>query len=128
MELGKEQADIEYEAGMAIHLAGKSEITLELFECLINNFQQIGTVTVHPAKSMICFSSRRNFAYVIQLGSNFVDLVLPFKEAYEDNLCFRKIKPVPGSNDFNHHVRIFSKEDFNEELMEYVKRAYLLAK
>ena len=44
---------------------------------------------------MISFSATKGFAYVIQLGKNFVDVVFPLKQAYTDNLCFSKIKPVP---------------------------------
>jgi hypothetical protein len=87
-------------------LAGKTEHTLALYDKLIAEFEAIGSIRVHAAKSMICIGGGRNFAYVIQLGKNFLDLVLPFKQTFPDNLCFRKIKPVPGSDDFNHHLRI----------------------
>lgn len=106
-------------------LEGKAEHTCMLFDKLIAEFEKIGEVRVHAAKTMICIASRRNFAYVIQLGKNFLDLVLPFKQTFEDNLCFRKIKPVNGSDDFNHHLRIYSVDDFNEEVISYMKMAYL---
>lgn len=109
------------------HLLSKSRITLDLYEQLVAEMKKIGAIEVHAAKSMICFSSIRNFAYVIQLGSNFIDIVLPFKEAYEDNMCFRKIKPIPGSDDFNHHMRICAVEDFNEEVRHYLRLAYQLS-
>lgn len=117
-----------YQSRIEDHLYDKSQITLTLYECLVGEFAKIGTIGVHATKSMICFSAGRNFAYIIQLGRNFLDLVLPFKEEYEDNLCFRKIKPVPGSDDFNHHLRIYAKEDFNDEVRSYLEKAYLLAK
>ena len=109
------------------HLSGKSQATLDLYQCLINELAAIGLVEAHAAKSMICLSAGRNFAYVIQLGRNFIDVVIPFKVAYHDNLCFRKINPVPGSDDFNHHLRIYSKEDFNDEVKAYLSKAYQLA-
>jgi len=109
---------------LADFLAGKSQHTVELFDHLVNEYLQIGNITVHPAKSMISFAARTRFAYVIQLGKNFVDVVFPFKEAYNDNLCFNKIKPVPGSDDFNHHLRLFFKEDINDEVKKYMKLAY----
>jgi hypothetical protein len=89
----------------------------------VNEFQQIGEVTVHPAKSMISFAARTRFAYVIQLGKNFVDVVMPFKQQYNDNLCFNKIKQVPGTDDYNHHLRIFSAEDINDEVRMYMRAA-----
>ena len=105
-------------------LNGKSAITIGLFNHLVTEFQLIGEVTVHPAKSMIAFAARTRFAYVIQLGKNFVDVVFPFKQPYADNLCFNKIKPVPGSSDYNHHLRLYSPEDINDEVRLYMKMAY----
>jgi hypothetical protein len=105
-------------------LAGKSEHTLALYNKLISEFEGIGGIRVHAAKSMICIAGKRNFAYVIQLGKNFVDLVLPFKQTFPDNMCFRKIRAVPGSDDYNHHLRIQDLEDFNEEVIGYLKMAY----
>lgn len=105
-------------------LNGKSQHTIDLFDHLVNEYKQIGDVRLHPAKSMISFAAHKRFAYVIQLGKNFVDVVFPFKQAYEDNLCFNKIKPVPGSDDYNHHFRMYFKEDINDEVRMYMKMAY----
>jgi hypothetical protein len=105
-------------------LNGKSQHTVELFYHLVNEYRQIGEVKVNPLKSMIAIGARTRFAYVIQLGKNFIDVVFPFKQAYDDNLCFNKIKPVPGSDDFNHHLRIYFKEDINDEVRMYMKMAF----
>ena len=109
---------------LADFLVGKSPHTIELFNHLVTEFNRIGIVTVHPTKSMISFASKRRFAYVIQLGKNFIDMVFPFKDIYADNLCFNKIKPVPGSDDYNHHLRLYLKEDLNDEVRIYMKLAY----
>ena len=105
-------------------LNGKSIHTVGLFNHLVNEFQHIGEVTVHPTKSMIAFAARTRFAYVIQLGKNFVDVVFPFKQPFNDTLCFNKIKPVPGSNDYNHHLRLYFTDDINDEVKMYMKMAY----
>jgi len=106
-------------------LNGKTGHTIDLFYHLVKEYRQISDdVTVHPTKSMISFAARTRFAYVIQLGKNFVDVVLPFKQPYEDNLCFNKIKPVPGSNDYNHHLRLYFKDDLNDEVRKFMKMAY----
>lgn len=107
-------------------LNGKSELTLSLFQHFVKTYQKIGKVTVHPAKSMIAFASTKRIAYVIQLGKNFVDVVFPFDKPYEDNLCFRKIAQVPGTQQYNHHLRILSKEDVNKEVQKFMKLAYEL--
>ena len=105
-------------------LAGKPQYTIDLFDHLVNEYKLIGNVQLHPAKSMISFAARTRFAYIIQLGKNFVDLVLPFKQPYTDNLCFNKIKQVPGTDDYNHHFRMCFKEDINDEVRMYMKMAY----
>jgi hypothetical protein len=58
------------------------------------------------------------------LGKNFVDVVFPFKQPHEDNLCFNKIKPVPGSSDYNHHLRLYSPGDITDEVRLYMKMAF----
>jgi hypothetical protein len=105
-------------------LNGKSELTISLFWHFVKTFQKVGSVTVHPTKSMIAFAAGKRIAYVIQLGKNFVDVVFPFDQPYEDNLCFRKIAQVPGTQQFNHHLRIMSKDDVNKEVQHFMKLAY----
>jgi hypothetical protein len=73
---------------------------------------------------MIGFAARTRMAYVIRLGKNFVDIVFPFDQPYPDNLCFHKIAQVPGSRQFNHHLRIFNKEDLNEEVLRFMRLAF----
>lgn len=105
-------------------LQNKSATSIALFRQLTATLLKIGNVEYHAGKTMIAFSGRINFAYVIQMGKDFIDVVLPFKQPYEDNLCFRKIKAVPGSDDYNHHLRIYHPDDLNEEVISYLKIAY----
>ncbi|MEP7371923.1 MAG: DUF5655 domain-containing protein [Chitinophagaceae bacterium] len=108
-------------------LDGKSAHTRELFDYFIAQYNMMGNISVHPTKSMIAIGARTRFAYITQLGKNFMDVVFPFKQSHDDNLCFIKIKPVPGSDDYNHHFRMCFKEDLNEEVRKYMKLAYTLA-
>lgn len=112
---GKELADF---------LNGKSDLTISLFWYFVDSFQKIGAISVHPAKSMIAVAATKRIAYVIQLGKNFVDVVFPFDQPYADNLCFRKIAQVPGTQQFNHHLRIMSKQDINKEVRRFMKLAF----
>lgn len=105
-------------------LLGKSVSSQGLFDDLISKFEEIGPVKLHATKSMIVIAADTGFAYVINLGKNHIDIVLPFDELYEDNLCFRKMAQVPGSNKYNHHLRIMYKEDINDEVFEFMKKAY----
>ncbi len=109
-------------------LDGKSEHTLALFHHFVKEYQRIGKVTLHPAKTMIGIAtSRKRIAYITQLGKNFIHIVIPFERRYEDNLCFQKIAQVPGDDrQYNHHLRILSKEDINDEVKKFMKLAYSL--
>jgi len=106
-------------------LAGKSEHTLSLFDHFIDEFQKIGAVTIHPAKTMIGLAnSHKRVVYITQLGKNFIHVVFPFKERFEDNLCFRKIAQVPGDVQQNHHFRMLHTDDINDEVRKFMKIAY----
>lgn len=106
-------------------LKGKSEITLSLFHHFLDEFRRIGKVTIHPAKTMIGVATpRKRIVYITQLGKNFVHVVFPFNKPYYDNLCFQKIANVPGDQQYNHHFRMLSKEDVNEEVRKFMKLAY----
>jgi len=50
--------------------------------------------------------------------------VFPFKQPYEDNLCFQKVAQVPGQQQFNHHYRMLSVDDLNEEVLGFMRLAY----
>lgn len=109
---------------LADFLKGKSAHTLALFWHFSESYQQFGVVTIHPTKSMIGFAAKTRITYVTRLGKNFVDIVFPFSKPYHDNLCFHKIAQVPGQQQFNHHFRMCSKEDINEEVLHFMKLAY----
>ncbi|MDO3628824.1 DUF5655 domain-containing protein [Mucilaginibacter sp. BT774] len=103
-------------------LNGKSEQTLTLFHHFVNEFQKVGPVTLHPAKTMIgVANSHKRIAYITQLGKNFIHVVFPLRERYEDNFCFQKIAQVPGDMQFNHHFRMLHKEDVNEEVIDFMR-------
>ncbi|HRI19747.1 MAG TPA: DUF5655 domain-containing protein [Panacibacter sp.] len=109
---------------LADFLKGKSAHTLALFWQFAESYQQFGFVTIHPTKSMIGFAATTRIAYVIRLGKDFVDIVFSFTKPYNDNLCFHKIVQVPGQQQFNHHFRMCSPEDINEEVLHFMKLAY----
>jgi len=106
-------------------LAGKSEHTLVLFHHFVDEFSKAGAITLHPAKTMIGIANgHKRIAYITQLGKNFIHVVFPFKQPYNDNLCFQKIAQVPGQDQFNHHFRMLQIEDVNEEVKEFMRLAY----
>jgi len=109
-------------------LDGKSAHTVALFNHFIHEFQKIGTITVHPAKTMIGIAtSRKRIAYITQLGKSFIDVTFPFQQPYQDNLCFQKVVQVPGTEkQFNHHFRMLKTADINSEVRKFMKLAYTL--
>jgi hypothetical protein len=105
-------------------LDGKSEHTLSLFHHFVTEFEGMGTLFIHPTKTMIAIDNgQKRIAWITQLGKNFIHVVFPFKEPFNDNLCFQKVGQVPGSNQFNHHFRMLQKEDLNEEVRKFMKIA-----
>jgi hypothetical protein len=73
---------------------------------------------------MIAIAAKTRLAYVTRLGKNFVDVTIPFDQPYNDNLCFVKIAQVPGTSQYNHHLRLLSEEDINKEVLKFMKMAY----
>lgn len=107
------------------HLQGKSPHTIALFHHFVKEYKKLGDIEVLPAKTMIGIATpRKRIVYIIQLGKNFIDVVFPFKQPYADNLCFLKIAQVPGEQQFNHHFRMISLEDVNEEVRGFMQMAY----
>jgi len=109
---------------LADFLNGKSDHTVSLFWYFINEYNQIGNISIHPTKSMIGIASDKKIAWVTRLGKNFVDISFPFTKPYDDNLCFHKIAQVPGTQQFNHHFRLMQAEDINEEVKRFMALAY----
>ncbi|MDB5022839.1 MAG: hypothetical protein JWP78_594 [Mucilaginibacter sp.] len=106
-------------------LSGKSEYSLMLFHHFACEFQKVGPVTLHPAKTMIgVANSHKRIAWITQLGKNFIHVVFAFNRPYFDNLCFQKIAQVPADMQFNHHFRMLQKEDVNDEVLRFMKLAY----
>jgi len=103
-------------------LAGKSAHTLSLFEHFVTEFEGLGTISLHPTKTMIAVDNgQKRIAWITQLGKNFIHVVFPLKEPFYDNLCFQKVAQVPGSQQFNHHFRMLHKEDLNNEVRKFMK-------
>lgn len=106
-------------------LKGKSEHTLALYHHFVSEFEKLGMAALEPTKTMIGISDgQRRIAWITQLGRNFIHVVFPFTQPYEDNLCFQKVAQVPGdAKQFNHHFRMYFAEDVNEEVKKYMKLA-----
>lgn len=111
---------------LSAFLTGKTAQSLLLFDHFINEFTKIAPVTLHPAKTMIGISNgHKRIAWVTQFGKSFLHVVFPFRQPFNDNLCFQKIAQVPDDNkQFNHHFRMLLMEDVNDEVREFMKKAW----
>jgi hypothetical protein len=125
--MGKKLRETGSEITLEEFLRGKSESSVALFYYLVAEFKKIGSVTVHPAKTMIGIATtRKRIVYVIQFGKDFIHAVFPFDQPYQDNLCFMKIAQVPGTTQHNHHIRMYRKEDINKEVKQFMRLAFEL--
>nr|WP_197718718.1 DUF5655 domain-containing protein [Pedobacter schmidteae] len=112
------------EKTVADFLAGKSAHTLMLFDHFMNYFKDKAEVHLNTTKTMISVEHQGGrIMYISQLGKNFIHVVFPFKQLYPDNLCFIKTGQVPGSNQFNHHFRMYFMEDLNDEVKTFINLA-----
>jgi hypothetical protein len=111
-------------------VAGKPAQSVSLLHYFIDEFTRIGQVQAIPAKTMIGIATeRKRIAYITRIGRNFIHVVFPFTESHQDNLCFEKIAQVPGdTKQFNHHLRMYQREDINAEVRGFMKMAYELGK
>jgi hypothetical protein len=96
------------------------------FQHFIEKFNSIGPIELYPTKTMIGIATPlRKIAWVTALGKDFVHIVFPFTELHPDNFCFVKIAKVPGQDrQYNHHFRMYAKEDVNEEVFHFMRMAY----
>ncbi|MBT7996394.1 MAG: hypothetical protein HN691_16110 [Bacteroidetes bacterium] len=106
------------------YLHGKSGHTIGLFFHFLEEFNKIGEIVLHPAKTRISFAAQIRFGYIHRLGKDYIDVVFQFRQNYLDENQFYKIAQVPESSIFNHYVRIKQKEDVNEDLRNYMRIAY----
>ena len=103
----------------------KSEVALMLFDHFIREFTKIGPIEIYPHKTMVTITnSHGRVAYITQAGKFFIDVVFPFKQRYDDNLCFRRIQEVPGRHVIYHHFRMLKNADVNGEVRKFMRVAY----
>jgi hypothetical protein len=103
----------------------KSAAAQLLLDHFIAELQKIGAVEIHPHKTMISICrGKQGVAYITQAGKSFIHVVFPFKQRYDDNLCFQRIQEVPGRHTIYHHFRLLHKDNINEEVRKFMRMAY----
>jgi hypothetical protein len=118
---------MEHHPQISQFLVGKSQHTISLYYHFVNEYERLGQISVEATKTMIGISNgHKRIAWVTQLGKNFIHVVFPLREPHYDNLCFQKVAQVPGSSQFNHHLRVLNVEDINDEVIKFMRIAYEL--
>lgn len=103
-------------------LAGSPATIQALFDTFLAQYRTLAPVSLYPTRSMTGIDlGGRRVAWVLRPGKTFLDIVFPFDRAYPDNLCFLKIAQVPGSGQYNHHLRLRAVPDLNEEVLQFMK-------
>ena len=96
-------------------LNGKTEYTLSLFRFFIDELNTFGVFEVEATKTMIALKSTVQFAYVTHLGKNFIHIVLPFNQPFDNQLCYKKLVFYNFTIDADIVFHIFFKIVFLED-------------
>jgi hypothetical protein len=108
------------------------EQSRELFETLWRMVEAIGPAELQVTKSQVAFRRRKAFAWVwvptkYLRGRSTAPLVLTFVWPSRDaSLHWKQIvEPAPGR--FTHHLELFSSQDLDDEVRDWLQRAWLKA-
>lgn len=99
-----------------------------LFEALHRAVEKIGPAELRVTKSQIAFRRRRAFAWVWTPGrhlrGNVAPLVLTLSFRSRDSSPRWKqvVEPYPGR--FTHHLELFSVEDIDEQVHDWLRSAW----
>lgn len=104
-------------------LKGKTEKSIELFHCFLDQYKKIGKFETHPVKTRVALLTLMRFASINKLGNDFLDGHLVLVEQYNDPTIFYKIDNL-HNRFFVHHFRIYKQKDINSTFKKYMKLAY----
>ena len=105
-------------------LSGKTQISIELYHHLLEEFRKVGDFELHPAKTRIALNNKMRFASINRLGRDFLDGHLVFTKKFSNTNCFHRIDEVTKTA-YVHHFKLYSKSDLTGELKGYMEKAYL---
>ncbi len=103
----------------------------QLFLAIRREVEAIGEASLRVTKSQIAFRRRRNFAWVwmpgLYLRGPVAPLVLTLALPWRDGSPRWKaiVEPVPGR--FTHHLELNDPADIDEEVRDWLRRAWQAA-
>ena len=103
-------------------LAGKSKIGRTLFNRFVALVGKCGLYDIAPAKTRVAFLSKVRFASVNRVNKDSIDVHFVLPRAVRSRR-FRRVEPVGKLH--VHHLRLATAEDFDNELMDWLRASYV---
>jgi hypothetical protein len=105
-------------------LKGKSEKAIRLYHYFLGEYQKIGPIIIHPAKTRITFMVKVRFSGVSRLGKDYIAGGFWLREKIESPKFYR-IEFIPKDN-YILHFKIYEESDIDKEFRNYMKMAYAI--
>ena len=103
-------------------LAGKSEAGRMLFQKFVALIGKCGPYETAPAKTRVAFLSKVRFASVNRVNDDTIDVHFVLPRALKGRR-FRRVEQLGKL--YVHHLRLGRAEDFNDELLEWLRASYV---
>ncbi|MGH2565735.1 MAG: DUF5655 domain-containing protein [Ginsengibacter sp.] len=104
-------------------LKGKTKKAIDLFNFFLLEYKKIGDFELHPVKTRIALFTKMRFCSVNKIGKDYVDIHFVLTKPYNNHLCFYRIENL-ANRFFVHHLKIYGKNDINDEVKMIMKLAY----
>jgi len=107
------------------HLEGKEQIVADIYEKLIAELHKFGALKIEPKKTSIHLGNRFGFAGVYT-RKNYINLEVHLNYKLVSNRV-SKVEQA-SANRFHHTIKLSSVQDVDDELLLWLKEAYVLKK
>jgi hypothetical protein len=105
------------------HFWDKDAIVFEIYSELISSVKKFGKININPVKNAIIIHSNKSFL-AVKPKKQFLDI--EFLLDYQSDYKMIKNKVQASKSRFAHFVRLTSKKDFTNRLINLLKESYTL--
>lgn len=105
------------------HFADKEPIVQEIFDALVHQVEQFGSVTVYAQKTRIVFQVRTRFASVVTRQRWLILQIWLKREA--NHPLLQRVERYTY-RDFGHIIRLKQPDDIDSALIELLHEAYAM--
>ena len=106
------------------HFEGKEPQVKQIYEALLNNLSALGEVKAVPKQTSIHLDNNTGFAGVYT-RRDYINLHFRLAEKVE-HPRIAKVEQL-SANRFKHTIQLNAESDVDEQLLEWLKKAYELA-